>query len=427
MFDWLLPLFITLIAILVAAVSRFRFDFMQPCVIVVGMMTLSTLFALLTSEMWQLKMSVEGFLLIALSMLAFLGGSRFARRCFGNDDSLPPLETARVYKVSPIKMMLTLALMLAMFWCNLQTIYALSIEYGNTEGYFGMIRTIRPFIERNELVFDRWISYRNQIAQAIAYVFFYMFAYNRICARVRSLHLLLPVAFYMPFPILSTARLAVFFPAIYIIAVTIILYQKRNRFMPAAKFNAMKYLIGGGIVFIAIFFVMGALTGKTISDRRTPFIILAHYIGLSIPALDALVHQSIVETAYIGSHSLHGIYRALQKIDPTAPSVPLFDPLVRFADIDTNVYTALGHYFIDFGFVGTVLIMWILGAFYTFFYNAVKRRQKNFALLLMCYGAFCYPLFLISISERVFFDLLGTTSIYTLTLLFLSKKIFCND
>ena len=422
--DRFLLLFVVLLAMLVAATVRCKFDFLEPRIIAVGMMTLSTFFALLTSEMWQFGMSVEGFLLIIGAMLAFCFGSRFAGRCFDDSDKLAPSDVARAYEVSPLKMTVTIALMLAMFWCNLQTIYELSVEYGNSGGYADMIRTLRPLIEQNELVFSRWISYRNQLAQAIAYVFFYMFAYNRIFAGVNRLQLLVPVACYIPFPILSTARMAVFFLAIYMIVVTLILYQKRNRFELPAKLNAVKYLIGGGIMFIAIFFVMGALTGKTISGERTPFIILAHYIGLSIPALDALIHQSIVETPYIGSHSLHGIYRALQKIDPSAPSVPLFDPLVHFVGIDTNVYTSLGHYFLDFGIVGTVIIMWILGAVYTFFYSAIKRRQSNFALMLMCYGAFCYPLFLISISERVFFDLLGTTSIYTLTLLFLSKKIF---
>lgn len=422
MADGFVPLFAALLIILSATVVRFRFDFMEPAVIVVGMMTLSTFFALFTVERWHFGLSVEGFFLITASTAAFVLGGVFAHRCL--DRPTKKIAVEYLYAVGDRKILLTALFMLSMAALNLQSMYELSVAYGNHEGYLNVVRTLRPIIERNELVFDRWISYRSQLAQAIACGFFYMFAFNLIFAGIRRWRLLIPTVCYLPFPILSTARMSVFFFVIYIIVVALILYQKKNQFVTAAKLCAARYLIGGGLTFIAIFFVMGALTGKTISEERTPFVILAHYIGLSIPALDELIHHPTLETNYIGSHSLHGIYRALQKFDPDMPSVPLFDPLVTFVGIDTNVYTALGHYFLDYGWLGTLLMMWILGAGYSLFYGWIKHCRKNFALPVMLYGIFCYPLFLISISERVLFDLVGTTFFYTLLLFWLSTKIF---
>ena len=423
--DFFLPLFLVLIAITSTAVIRFRFDFMQPSVIVAAMMTLSTFFSLLMIEQWQLSMSINGFVLITSSVLAFVVGGMFAQRCL--ERPAMQIDTDFCYAIGNWKLRLTVIFMLTMVALNIQSIYELSILHGNQSGYSNMLATLRPLIERNELVFDRWISYRNQIAQMIACVFWYFFAFNMIFARVNQPKLLLPVLCYIPFPILTTARLAMFFFAAYLITVSVFLYQKKHQFTLKSKLNALKYLLGSGAIFIAVFFLIGMLMGKTVSTERTPFIILAHYVGLSIPALDVLTHQTVIETTGVGAHSLHGVYRVLQKFDEDLPTVPLFDPFVRFVGIDTNVYTALGHYFLDFGYLGTILIMWILGASYTLFYLFVKRREKNFALPLILYGVFCYPLFLSSISERVFFDFLSTTPIYAIILLLICKKIFFRE
>ncbi|MBQ9479248.1 MAG: hypothetical protein IJU71_06815, partial [Selenomonadaceae bacterium] len=62
MVDFFVPLLATLFVILLATVLYFRFDFMQPSVIVVGMMTLSTFLASVMEDKWRLSMSVEGTL-----------------------------------------------------------------------------------------------------------------------------------------------------------------------------------------------------------------------------------------------------------------------------------------------------------------------------------------------------------------------------
>ena len=428
MVDFLLPLLAMLFVILLATVLYFRFDFMQPSVLVVGMMTVSAFMASAMAFRWKLSMGFEGFLLITLSMLAFVGGGVFARWCFDGESTPPDSHADYFFDVEGWKIFLTLVVMAILLWFNFQTVYDLSIECGNKEGYLKMIRTLRPFVERNELSFGRWFNYRMQIAQLVAYVFVYMFWFNAIYSSRGRLDLryLLPPLIYLPFTLLNTGRVTMFCFVVYALTVAIILYQKKHRYNLNARLKSGGCLFGGGIGFIAIFFMMGTLTGKIISAKRTMFIILAHYIGLSIPAFGELSDSSMAETDLIGSHTLHGVYRALQKFDPSFPSVPLFDPFVYFNGIDTNVYTIMGHYLLDYGRVGMILIMWILGVIYSFAYQYVKHKSINIEMPVMLYGYFAYPLFMSSIDERVLMDFLSTTPIYTVLLLLLYRALFFN-
>ena len=104
------------------------------------------------------------------------------------------------------------------------------------------------------------------------------------------------------------------------------------------------------------------------------------------------------------------------------PNVKIFLPFTEFNGINTNVYTAEWRYVKDFGITGMMAIMWLLGVFYSTFYNWLKYSETGIYGLLL-YGTISYPLFLSSIDERFFLDLFGTSIIYIALVLFVTKKI----
>lgn len=69
---------------------------------------------------------------------------------------------------------------------------------------------------------------------------------------------------------------------------------------------------------------MGYLSGKVTSSTRTPFIILSHYLGLSVPAFDVIYHQLPVENSLIGSNLLVSVYRNLNFLGFNLPDVEIF-------------------------------------------------------------------------------------------------------
>lgn len=58
-----------------------------------------------------------------------------------------------------------------------------------------------------------------------------------------------------------------------------------------------------------------------------------------------------------------GIYNNLNSLGADLPKVKAFLPFVDFGGINTNVYSIAGRYILDYGFVGMVLLMSILGIF----------------------------------------------------------------
>ena len=422
MFDWFVPLFITLIVILAASLIRFRFDFMEPAIIFVATLTFSVSMAMIFAERWQLSIGLRTFFCLTFAALAFVGGSVFAEKCsrarsIGKKKSAP--------RIGNMKIALTLLVMLALLIFNFIECYEMSLELGNAGGVADMIRVNRAAIEAQKASFSRWLNYRSMLAQAITCIFFYVFARNFIELRAVRLKYLLPLLFYIPILILSTGRMGLLCLVVYMVVVASIIYQNRRGQSIAIRLSTAKALLGAGLIFAVLFMLMGFFTGKTVSETRTPAVIIAHYAGLSIPALDVFLNREIVETPLIGSQTLHGVYRAFNSLGIALPRVPLFLPFVHFYNIDTNVYTAEARYIHDYGWLGMSIILWSFGAIYAFAYRYVRDRAST--VPLMFYGVCAYPLFLSSIDERVMLDLFSTTPIYMLILLWLGNRILVRD
>lgn len=417
MADGFVPLFVALLIILSATVSRFRFDFMEPAVIFVATMTVSVTLAMFFAERWALTVGLKTFFCLILAASAFVLGNIFADRCWRSTSTTP----RGAIEIDEKKIRAALIVMAILLFFNFLESYEMSMSLGNQGGVADMIRVNRQAIEAQTAAFSRWTNYRSMVAQAITYTFLYAFIHNFIFQRAIGLRYLAPLIFYVPILILNTGRMGLLCLIVYSIVVASILRLQRSDRI-ADRLSIAKSLIGAGIIFAALFMLMGVFTGKTVSETRTPMVILAHYAGLSIPALDVFLNRDFVETTAIGSYTLHGIYRALGTLGFDLPTVPLFLPFVKFTGIDTNVYTAEARYIHDYGWLGMLIILWSFGAIYAFAYRFVRARAD--ALPLMFYGFCAYPLFLSSIDERVMLDFFSTTPVYILILLFLSSKIF---
>lgn len=400
----------------------FQFDILEPVILVTGTMTFSVFLAWLNVERWDLYLGFAGYAAILSAMAAFAAGSLWSARFGMNEVSRP--GSLPEYKTNDGVWLLVMLVMIGMAYFSVKEMSQLAASLGNQEGLSGMIRTVRPAIEHHQAELSRWMNYRQVIAQSIAYVYFFAFARDAVYQpfRLRNIKYLLPVILYMPFVILTTGRMALICLIIYMAVTMTVLYQRKHGYSAAGKKRACLALFVAGLFFLMMFFLLGIFTGKVIGGDRTPFVILSHYAGLSIPALDTALQQVPVENIYLGSTTLNGIYRILSRLGLDLPEVQLFLPFVQFNDIDTNVYTAEFRYIKDYGYVGMWLVMWLLGAGYTWFYRCVSRdKGRMFGLIF--YGSICYPLFLSSIDERFFLDLVGTPVIYLAAALYVSYKI----
>ena len=420
------PLLLVLLAVTMSIIFLitlliYDFDIMAPASLMTGTMAFSCVMAVTQLHNWILSMSFVGYAGLVLGILVFIIASVWCSK----QSQLPVIQMPLPdIEVRNFVFFLAMMLMVILAFFSIKEIYQISVSLGNDKGIFNTLRVLRPAIEAKQIELSRWMSYRMFIAQAITYVYTYIFI-NRTISHGLSIYnviYMIPGILYIPFLIATTGRMDMLMYVIYFVVVAMLLYHKIKGYDINVNKKVIFVLLIAGIAFFTFFLLMGNFTGKTITEDRTPLVILAHYAGLSIPAFGVAVNTPILNSGYIGSNTLIGIYRGLSHISMQFPRVDLFLPFVQFSGIDTNVYTAEWRYILDYGFIGMMTIMSILGLGYTFCYEYVKRHNVS-PVIIMFYAMMAYPLFLSSIDERFMLGMIGTTPIYNFILLYVTFKL----
>lgn len=418
-YNYIYMLFFILLSISLFCLLFDKGDFLTPRFLISGTMTLSILFAMVQVDVWNLQVGIDACIAIIGGVLSFIVGGLYVSYSFSEKiDNTDKKDDINSYFKVNIKVLLLLSFFVAVFcYLNFRELYVLSLTLGNTTGYMGMIHTVRVAMEGHIVELSRWMNYRQLIAQMIAYFYIFIFSYNTINNgfKLKNCVLFLPIILYMPIVILTTGRMALMIMIIYSFVISGILFFKRlgHNFHTTLKVFVLICLLC--ILFVFLFLLLGEITGKGINSDRSIFTIISHYVGLSIPALNTLLNQPEVVSVNIGDSTFLGIYRILTRFGMQLPEVQIFLPFVKFYNIDTNVYTAIGRYVHDFGYTGMILIMWILGVIYTAMYEYVLK-EKTHNLYLILYATYSFPLFLSSIDERFFLDIVGTSFVYTVIL-----------
>ncbi len=398
-------------------------DLTAPVVAFNGGMTFSSFFALISVNRWDLIIHSNTILTITTALMIMSTSSYFAYKSYKgkNLEKFSPIE----FPTLNVKLLVSIFLMFVLAYFSFTEMYHLSISLGNTSGYTNIINTVRPAIEKEQVYMSRWMSYRILIAQFITCFYLYMFFSNTIFFkfRIKYLLLLLPSMCYFPFIILSTGRIALLVLLIYIFVIAGTLYQKKYNYNLSSSIRILFNALIGCIVFVLFFFLLGELTGKSLSATRSPVVIISHYAGLSIPAFDHYLNYINIDTGYFGETTLVGPYRNLNALGFSLPTPRIFLDFVKMDGIDTNVYTALMRYLNDFGLIGMYGVVSLLSMGYSSLYYFIKYRSNN-PIYLIFYAMNVFPLYLFSIDDRFFIDIVNMQFLYGLILLWICYKVY---
>ena len=191
--------------------------------------------------------------------------------------------------------------------------------------------------------------------------------------------------------------------------------QKQNKRLSLCRLQQ-------GSVFYAYFCSLVFFTGKVSLHGRSPFSIIAHYGGLSAPALSVYLNSTPLESPYIGLTTLWDIYSKLRVLGLSLPQNITFLKFVQFHGINTNVYTAMRRYIEDYGYIGMYLIMYFLGIIYTAFYRFVEYRSHSLFPIAI-YAFIALPL-VFSINDEIFLaHILRTSNLYQICLMYIFFKV----
>ena len=409
-----------------------EYDILSPVCIVTSLMTFSVFLATTKIERWHLYMSADASLLVISSMICFIIGGLWADwQIKQNINGIPVAKENCVYMISNRGLFLMALFILFLGYFQYREFYDTSILLGNKSGpldFSSMIKAIRPLFERDTFSFTRWFTYRNIIARMLVtcsiFVFFVRsILYGGIGCLKQNMIYLLPLLSYILFFLCDTGRMQHLDFMLFVLFTGAIIYQIKTNFSVRGKIRIISAVICCGLIFFSLFLILGMLSGKVRTGGRPLYEILVHYGGLSIPAFSAFLEQVNIETPYIGNTTLFGIYNNLIRMGVDLPPVKLFHPFVFFNDISTNVYTMMACYINDYGYVGMHLIMWILGAFFTIFYDYVRFVSKKMDYIPY-YALLPMTLFFATNDDYFFKQVINTATLYKFACLYLAFKFF---
>lgn len=408
----------------------FNFDLLQPAISFFIVMTFSLVLGVINIERWNLFVGPDTSLIVIGGMFAFAGGAIFVHYCFYCSNNKSNIRRGKIkwgiYSVPFWLALLCTAITLSLAYFSGKEMYELSLQLGNQDGVMNMIRTIRYPLERGELQFSRSIIYRNLISMSIAASFLFLF-FNNIISRNKIVFsdcwLLLPVIAEFPFFIMSTGRRSIVEFIIFGLILGGILFQQKFGISHKVRIKILKLIGFTGILSLALYFGLGFLTGKVSYGGRSPWTIISHYGGLSVPALEQYVSSVHVENQYILQNTMMGIYGNLNSLgfhlEPGSPFLP-FVEFQGIDHIDTNVYTVFYRLLADYSLIGMLLIMFIFGIFLTYLYDYLKHYDSP--CLLTIYSFFGYIPFFLFIDDQ-FMGLFRSRTVYFCLLIIIFLNI----
>ncbi len=427
--NFLPVLALTMFLATVSVLIYFDFDLLQPTGIFFATMTMSLLLGVCSMERWGLYVGPDTSIVFLGGMFSFLLGAVFLHDSFLKGNSVSGKKSEQIifgtYKIPSVVVIGCTLLVLVLAFVSGKELYELSVSLGNQDGMSNMIKTLRYPLERGEIRFSRWHSYREVISEAIAISFLYVFVNNIIAGvgkRMEHVFLLFPVMAYIPFFILSTGRRSMVHFVISGLILGGILYQQKYGDSREVQKRILKLLLILGFFSVGMYFLFGFLTGKVSIGGRDSFTIISHYGGLSVPALEQYVSSIRVENQYVLQNTMMGIYGNLNVLGADLDVGRRFLPFVKFEGvdtIDTNVYTNFYRFLADYSFPGLLIVMFLSGVGFTYTYDWLKENKSP--TLLVTYAYFGYIPFFLFIDDTI----LGLIKTHTIYLYCAIYVVFC--
>lgn len=263
-------------------------------------------------------------------------------------------------------------------------VYYLAQQYGDYQG--NILGSLSRFAEVSKfgnmgLRIGMISTFLSAVAEAEAFVTGYIIVKNMVDKK--RISLLMYCCFFTSF--LSTfcqgSRGGVFI-IISLIVVWILLYRRQRRL----SFKLLKGILCIAILAIAVFQIAGDVVGKTWNVPAYEY--FSVYLGFPIYNLDVVLLEGIPEASPVGVASFSGLYRKVFSM--LGMDYYPYDYLKDFLNLEGhntgNVYTIFGYLIADFGYVGSMIALVIIGALMQSFFNSVKKTRHNTSINTIVYG-----------------------------------------
>ena len=411
--------FIITIIIFILLYNKYKYSLLSPSILFSAGFVISSFMFLLNTTIWNYELDLTAVLYMTIGMLSFIAGSLVRKKNIIIPDNLIKGTLLQIrsrfvvfifFIIEGIGIVLRLLVLLF-------SVGTMSLE-NEALGDYRMSHQDTPY--------DVALKFITPIITAItiyAISNFLTFKINRNKINISSILLIIG---YFIFSMLSSARIEIIYLFIYFIVYYVIVSLGDNRENISRK--TVMTFISVFVLFFLVFFLLGHLTGK--SQVQTSFFDnISIYTCSSLGALCEYLKNYSFKESDMFTESMRGIYNILSYLGVNIERVSKTPPMgfVQFGDMThtTNVYTCFYTPIHDFGYIGSLVMMFIEGFIYQTIYNKAKLGLLKGNIIWFFIYVYSAPMiFISSISERFSNALLTvTTIIYIVTIKYIIKSI----
>ena len=395
---------------------------LSPDIIVWGVFAFSLIVACLNYSFWG-DISTLTFFVILLSLVCFSLGALIARR--KNGKQRYQFEPAQNICISKKVTTLISLFMLLVTYLDYQDTVKIAGENGLP--FFALIALARNnlYLEDTSMNHSVILYHGLYMSKAISLIYVYVILYQKTIIKKRISYLVfVPIILYIVQAFLSTGRTDFIYLIYSVLIVFYMLAKSKQKWIPKHEFYFFKYIYGGVLLFLALFFFLANVRSEGESILALS---IRNYVGSSIMAYDwYLNHYGIYPTAtYWGEQTQLLYYSIARALGISNFSGVTVLPECYISGEMTNIYTCLYRYTHDYGIFIMFFILFCLGYVYTRFFYKIRNNCST-GMILIYYAFLSTPLVEFSIDERFFSTLISARTLFVCFYIFIFYKLLFN-
>jgi oligosaccharide repeat unit polymerase len=127
------------------------------------------------------------------------------------------------------------------------------------------------------------------------------------------------------------------------------------------------------VLGIPTFYLGGILSGKNYS-QITPLQSVENYFSYGLIRLNHIVINGYEKSKYFGQWSFSGVYSLLNKLGAKYPDYNIFPYFKNYG----NTLTLFGRWYVDFGYLGVLVMSALMSLFFTVLYIKMKHSKSPY-------------------------------------------------
>jgi len=406
-------LYILLISIILIIMISYFFnskEIISPTIILSSGYLISVLVAILNINNWG-DIRYNTLFIILISIITFfigeLFGSEVSKKVSKNYNNT---ETKQIFIISRKQIFVISIFMIYIAYIYFRYTYNLSKLGGNPGGIFNMLSYAR-LVDASDSEFEKIgfvLKYGLYFSRAYTYFVLYCIIHNYFTCGSKKIprYQVVPIIIYIVQSILSTGRTQIMYIIIYTFMLSVIHMKIKNNWSNKNDYKIFKRAIVVIVLILGMFWIIDmTLRGSIYGTSRDLLSTLSKYISSSLIAFDYFVNNLVVTESF-GKETLYNFCSLLNRFGFDFKIYSSALEFTTFSGVSTNIYTALRRYIHDFGILGMLLIQFMQGFIYAYYFNSIKYKRRIGKRLLF-YCMLIYPVFFSFIEERFFTNILS--------------------